>query len=81
METTKTKETPFATLKAKLKAEIVKNVSEKGIDKDSTMNSNAYGWSQERHQALVSLEREGIEGVHVSRSVNFEVTDWVFVGN
>jgi len=49
------------------------------MDTDTSVNSNSFGWSQERHQALVSLEREGIEGVIISRSVNFEVTDWVFV--
>jgi hypothetical protein len=79
METTTATLTPFAQLKAKLKAEIIENVGRKGMDTDTSVNSNSYGWSQERHQALVSLEREGIEGVIISRSVKFEVTDWLFV--
>ncbi len=62
-----------------LKKEITKAVSEKGIYRKSTCDTNSYGWDSDEHQALHKIKRDGLNGYHIECPVKFEVTDWTIV--
>jgi hypothetical protein len=62
-----------------LKKEITKVVSEKGIYRKSSCDTNCYGWDADAHQALHKIKRDGLNGYHIESNVKFDVTDWTIV--
>ena len=59
-----------------LREEIKREVAKEGIYRCSTCDDNYYGWSRNRHQAMLTIKREGLDGYYITSRISFEVTDW-----
>ncbi len=79
METNIETKNPIDLKVEKLLEQLMGEVERRGYGTHDTMPSNSFGWSMEEHLAMEKIQRNIPEGYQLTRSVNFEVTDWVFV--
>lgn len=62
-----------------LKSDIIEKVNRLGVYKKSSCDYYKFGWDQMEHHALHAIVRRGgIEGIHITHNVSFEVTEWTF---
>lgn len=66
------------------KNSVLKNI-ENGIKNDgiyrvNTCDTFQYGWDADEHQALLNLQRTNNK-YHFSRTVRFQVTEWIITKN
>jgi hypothetical protein len=74
-----TPKNPIEAKAEQLLAMLMGEVERRGYGTHETCASNSFGWSMEVHLAMEWLQRHTPEGYKLTRSVKFEVTDWVFV--
>ena len=68
--------TPFEQKTLDLKRLIESRVKETGFYKWETCDKPYSGWDELEHHASHSLQRNGIDGIIITHSVNWGVTDW-----